>query len=175
MKTYRTSYGPLRDLVDLLLRVPREMHDTPAIEIGTANGECAVVLSTLFSPLFCVDIMKDPAVEAVWKKNTAGRSIRLFKMTSDAGAVAIQGEFGLVYVDANHTYEHCKADIINYWPKVRVGGVMAGHDYRLQKEAPNLGVIKAVDELFGKPDKVFCDNSWFVLKTPERKLNLFKG
>lgn len=34
-----------------------------------------------------------------------------------------------VYVDANHQYEFVKADIIAWYPKVRKGGVLSGHDY----------------------------------------------
>lgn len=35
----------------------------------------------------------------------------------------------LVYIDANHTYEACFADLNSYWRKVRRGGCLAGHDY----------------------------------------------
>lgn len=34
-----------------------------------------------------------------------------------------------VYIDARHDYKGCKDDINAYWPKVKTGGVMAGHDY----------------------------------------------
>jgi predicted O-methyltransferase YrrM len=35
----------------------------------------------------------------------------------------------LVFVDADHEYEAVKADIAAWWPKVKHGGVLAGHDY----------------------------------------------
>jgi len=38
--------------------------------------------------------------------------------------------FDFVYVDANHDYEHVKQDVNAWWPKVKVGGVMGGHDYK---------------------------------------------
>ena len=34
-----------------------------------------------------------------------------------------------VYLDANHTLPHVIADIAAWAPKVRVGGIVAGHDY----------------------------------------------
>ena len=37
--------------------------------------------------------------------------------------------FDFVYLDARHDYKGVAADIAAYWPKVRPGGVFAGHDY----------------------------------------------
>ena len=34
-----------------------------------------------------------------------------------------------VWIDGNHSYHYVKEDCENYWPKVRVGGVLCGHDY----------------------------------------------
>jgi hypothetical protein len=46
-----------------------------------------------------------------------------------------------VYIDANHDYEHCKQDIAAWYPLVKIGGYLAGHDYDNDK-----GVVKAVNE-----------------------------
>jgi len=50
--------------------------------------------------------------------------------------------FGLIYVDADHTYEGCQSDIKSWWPKLVSGGVMAYHDFGLQV----YGVNRAVTE-----------------------------
>ena len=50
----------------------------------------------------------------------------------------------MVFIDASHEYEHVKDDINAWYPKVKYGGVIAGHDYH--NTWP--GVIKAVDEFF---------------------------
>ena len=34
-----------------------------------------------------------------------------------------------IYIDANHTYEAAKQDIELWYPKVRKGGMICGHDY----------------------------------------------
>ena len=34
-----------------------------------------------------------------------------------------------VYVDARHDYCGCLEDIVNYYPKIRCGGLIAGHDF----------------------------------------------
>jgi hypothetical protein len=50
-----------------------------------------------------------------------------------------------VYIDGNHTYEFVKKDLLNFYPKVKVGGYITGDDYGLQGWWDN-GVKKAVDE-----------------------------
>ena len=37
--------------------------------------------------------------------------------------------FDFVYVDGDHSYKGSKSDLRNYYPKVKRGGVIAGHDY----------------------------------------------
>jgi hypothetical protein len=66
-----------------------------------------------------------------------------------------------LFIDANHDYEPCKADLNLWYQKVKPGGVMAGHDYQFN------GVHKAVDEFFaGKfpvDRRYFLSTScWFV-------------
>jgi cephalosporin hydroxylase len=34
-----------------------------------------------------------------------------------------------VYIDAEHSYESCLADINAWHPKIRIGGILSGHDY----------------------------------------------
>lgn len=50
--------------------------------------------------------------------------------------------FGLVYIDADHSYIGVKHDIHNYWNKLVVGAIMAFHDY----ENEVYGVKQAVNE-----------------------------
>lgn len=40
------------------------------------------------------------------------------------------GPVDLVFVDGGHEYEECKGDLDAWWPHLKVGGVMAIHDYR---------------------------------------------
>lgn len=46
------------------------------------------------------------------------------------------GTFDYIYVDARHDFKGSYVDITEWWPKLRVGGIMAGHDYVTQNQGP---------------------------------------
>ena len=73
-----------------------------------------------------------------------------------------------VYIDANHSYEEAIFDMAAWYPKVRRGGVISGHDYYNKVEPPwHCEVKKAVDEFFtiSKPHITEPCRSWWVIKT----------
>lgn len=47
-----------------------------------------------------------------------------------------------IFIDAGHDYESVKKDINSWYPKLKKGGIISGHDYN----QPTCGVKKAVDE-----------------------------
>jgi hypothetical protein len=69
-----------------------------------------------------------------------------------------------VYLDANHTYEYVLADLRAWYPRVRPGGLIAGHD--LHSKAHNCGVREAVtDFVAAHPGMTFEPmglNSWII-------------
>lgn len=70
--------------------------------------------------------------------------------------------FDFVFIDADHTYESVKNDILTWLPKVKKGGVIAGHDYFSEGEGYE-GLRKAVIEIFGKVDESYIDERcWFI-------------
>jgi predicted O-methyltransferase YrrM len=68
--------------------------------------------------------------------------------------------FDFVYIDASHRYEDVRQDIEDWWPKVKTGGMLAGHDYLNQ-------VKRAVNERFPVLDHLSSEHcgSWAVVKT----------
>jgi hypothetical protein len=53
-----------------------------------------------------------------------------------------------VFIDGSHLYESVRDDIAAWAPKIKSGGIIAGHDYDTPEDEFN-GVKKAVDEVFG--------------------------
>lgn len=70
------------------------------------------------------------------------------------------GTLDLVFIDADHSYDGCKHDIIAWLPKVRQGGWIGGHDYA----HPDQGEVrKAVDEMFSEEKiKLGANRTWWV-------------
>eukprot|EP00747_Dinoflagellata_sp_TGD_P135058 gnl/TRDRNA2_/TRDRNA2_175409_c1_seq5.p1 gnl/TRDRNA2_/TRDRNA2_175409_c1~~gnl/TRDRNA2_/TRDRNA2_175409_c1_seq5.p1 ORF type:complete len:157 (+),score=15.32 gnl/TRDRNA2_/TRDRNA2_175409_c1_seq5:22-471(+) len=73
----------------------------------------------------------------------SGRA-HILRMTSvDAAGWIENGSLALVWIDADHSYDAALEDLRAWGPKVRKGGVIAGHDYH-----GGCGVPKAVHEFF---------------------------
>jgi hypothetical protein len=88
-----------------------------------------------------------------------------------ASALYANGYFDFVYLDADHTYKGAAKDIELWYPKVRSGGILSGHDYKNKRIRPGIvcGVVQAVDEFVSKNKLEFTIGhgrcpSWFVLK-----------
>mgnify|MGYP003672244288 CR=1 FL=1 len=67
-----------------------------------------------------------------------------------------------VFLDAGHDYDECTKDLKAYWPKVKEGGILSGHDWK------NLGcgVRKAVQDFFGSVPISTSEGDvcWYVKK-----------
>lgn len=69
----------------------------------------------------------------------------------EAARTFADASLGFVFIDMDHRYESVKNDIAAWLPKVKPGGVIAGHDYGQDYSGGSLGdgVKRAVDEVFG--------------------------
>jgi len=74
-----------------------------------------------------------------------GRSVIDARRSLVAVRDAMDASLDFVFIDADHSYEGCKADLEAWAPKVKPGGLLAGHDYN-NPQYPEFGVAKAVDE-----------------------------
>jgi len=72
----------------------------------------------------------------------------------------VANDLSAVFIDGDHAYESCRDDIASWLPKVRPGGILAGHDFN-DKDFP--GVVKAAREAFGESLRVM-GQSWIYDK-----------
>lgn len=95
-----------------------------------------------------------------------GSRSQLWRQTSlEAARDLGDGTLDFVYLDARHDQASVAEDLAAWWPKVRPGGIIAGHDY-LDGNLPegNFGVRSAVTQFFGslriEVKSTFLDPPW---------------
>lgn len=142
-----------------------------AVEIGSYSGEGTEVIAKYFKEVLAVDPwlngydINDRAsqqcpmkfVFEAFEKRTKPLGNVFFSRGKSLDALQFVRDesLDLVYVDGDHRYEAVLADIQGWKPKLRKGGVMAGHDWSMQ------AVQKALSETLGKEDYVlFQGDSW---------------
>lgn len=90
----------------------------------------------------------------------------ILRMTSVEALDHVEDEsLDWVFIDANHSYEYVKPDIIGWSEKVKPGGLIAGHDFHDRGRAvreTSYGVEKAVRELI--PNFEVKVNTWWTWK-----------
>ena len=72
-----------------------------------------------------------------------GMQDRVVRILGKSQEINWRFPIGAVYIDGDHSYEACKADIKRWVPWVIEGGLIFFHDYGT---AHTPGVVKAVDE-----------------------------
>ena len=93
--------------------------------------------------------------------------VKFIKKYSEDAVPDLPENLDFVYIDGNHEYEYVKGDIANYWPIVKDGGILAGHDYT--RSWP--GVVEAVNEFANQRGlNVTSDlwGDWFFQKPVEK-------
>lgn len=85
--------------------------------------------------------------------------IRAFSM--DAVKTFRDGELDFVYIDGNHTFEYVTNDIAEWSKKVRIGGIVSGHDYARYKNKGRSCHVKSVVAAWAYSHSI---RPWFVNK-----------
>jgi hypothetical protein len=98
----------------------------------------------------------------------AGRRAEIIRLKSlEAAQLVPDDSLDFVFIDADHSYEACKADIIAWYPKVRDGGFIGGHDYANGGFSFGETVKRAVDEMipsYGLTLELDENYTWFARK-----------
>ena len=85
--------------------------------------------------------------ETLQRLRRFGDRSRVLRLTSADAAPRIRdGSRDFVFIDAQHHYAAVKEDLGLWYPKLRAGGLLCGHDWPLDYGPPKFGVRKAVEE-----------------------------
>jgi len=167
------------------------------VEIGVFQGKFSryLLLHTNDTHLSCVDPWAEGYMHksgnqipgenvyqfACRRLKGFGDRVDMLRMPSLEGAKTFEdSSLDFVFIDGDHSYQAVIDDILAWWPKVRPGGVLAGHDYGIltrrkhaamkivKQEVAN--VHKAVHTLFDEVGEVVerpgFTRSWWVTKNP---------
>lgn len=142
------------------------------VEVGTRVGDLAsVVLDRTKLTLTVVDSWEGQFAdaEAEARAKLGGRAAIIKARSVEASKQFENESLDLVYIDAAHDFESVCADIKAWYPKVKSGGILAGHDYEDKPDDGYWGPIevkRAVDSVFNTVN-VIDENppSWWVVKS----------
>jgi len=122
----------------------KELEFTVGVEIGTQEGIYAKVLCNSHPELklYCVDPYEqymeynDVSEEKLqYLKKQAKNYLAecnvefIYKFSSNAVLDFEDSSLDFVYIDGNHRFEYVVEDISKWGKKIRVGGILSGHDY----------------------------------------------
>lgn len=144
-------------------------HNAVAVEVGVQGGGFAAFMLRKTNPqkLYLIDCWKqqDPNVYDDPEANVSDPlQERLYQETKrrfahDSRVVIIRDfsknavkqfedeSLDWVYIDANHGYDAVREDLDLWWPKIKKGGMLSGHDYAIRQ---GFGVVQAVNEFIVK-------------------------
>lgn len=173
----------LQNRVTLMASLP---HGGRVAEIGVERGDFAAQILDANKPatLWLVDCWQKQAEEVYGKdpinhgdtdfdanlryvmERFGNTNVLLKKAFSVDAAIEFGNEtFDIVYIDANHL---CAAeDIAAWWPKVKVGGWLCGHDYMMNEWC----TVQAAVNHFAQANRLLLHvtkdhyPSWAVQKT----------
>ena len=172
-----TSWDILPYYRNLVPRLPR---GAICVEIGVAWGRSTIFLASELvtcgntsALIYAVDpwdsdYFSGARVVPSWGEHASKEELTLIcpmRIRSERAARCFDPRsLDFVFVDGDHTDEGCAADIRNFLPLVKSGGILAGHDYgdfeqRVLGGATYPGVTRAVDELLG-PSVTIRDSVW---------------
>lgn len=114
------------------------------------------------------EFAKENNVERIFRENMKELgfnegigTVIIYKDKSDSAHSYVGNFLSFLFIDASHKYGDVKKDLLNYKDKILDGGIICGHDYESDTyderyinedyvDGKHHGVIKAVNEVFGK-------------------------
>lgn len=99
-----------------------------------------------------------------------GEKFKLLRMPSIEAITEFEDDScDFVYLDGNHDYEHVIQDINAWYEKVKIGGVLGGHDYYEREDAQQRCHVPAAVKAWCRESDyeptITPDTSWWIIKT----------
>jgi len=161
-----TGYFTLEEALAMQALVSRLPQGARVAELGTFQGRSAVAIASALPPggaLFCVDHFHGAIMFAGQPRPSPDETVRsnLAALAANLDAFGVRdrvtvlkgrtreaaGRFppeslDLVFVDAGHEYESVRADLADWYPKLKPGGWLVCDDF----EDAWPGVVQAIQE-----------------------------
>lgn len=119
------------------------------IEVGVRHGDGSrkILRHSNIKKLYGLDIRVDYNAKAI-EFEFPNRYTYIVGKSPDYAANFPDEYFDLIYIDADHTYGGCLTDLINWYPKLKKGGLFFGDDYIVCNNPTEgyYGVVGAVEE-----------------------------
>jgi predicted O-methyltransferase YrrM len=139
-------------------------------EIGVCYGANAYRLKTNLNPdlMYLIDLTgPDKLDKNYWNGESIDALQKYTWLQGNSPEMAVHipdGSLDMVYIDGDHTVAGCYKDIVAYYPKVRKGGIIAGHDWITTD--PTECVAMACDTFFGPGTYSVKEGStdWWMVK-----------
>lgn len=140
-------------------------------ELGVFNGDFTKCILDICNPkeLVLIDLWDNTIIDSgdvdgndvvcyngeflyskVLNEYSSYSNIKIIKNYTSYLSTFPNNYFDIIYIDADHSYNGCKNDLLISYDKIKNNGFIMGHDYEQNlhktKNIYNFGVSKAVDE-----------------------------
>lgn len=161
---YHTEvYGRHWDVLESLLATAGRRRELRMAELGVACGPIGFHLCLRFPELVYhgADPTITPAVYEAYRR--FGSRASLHATTSEELHRALPESFllDLVFIDGPHTYQNVRRDIELWQPRVRPGGILAGHDFTCAHPPLLWAVLESRLQSGGGEVHVGADGVWW--------------
>ena len=114
-------------------------------------------------PMLAVVRQNNGSVFSVFQQNLRDAGVihlvrPIVSRSFEASSRFVDNSLSFVFIDACHAYDAVRQDILSWLPKVKPGGVLAGHDF-----GTYANVARAVGEILGKVP--MQENCWVYVNS----------
>jgi hypothetical protein len=190
VETFNAGLGHVLQILDRteMLRLMPQNGTVAEIGVFKGNFSSQIISVTKPSRLHLIDFWPDSMIQSdgeritgtdackfvrnVFASEIQNNKVVLHKGLSSQVSQEFPDEyFDWIYIDADHNYAGVKSDLNCWYPKVKTGGFITGHDYI---EKTWYGVVQAVNEFLKQKPLTFIaltaeshgSRSWVLKKLP---------